>query len=73
MLKEVLNLYRDKFSFDKFYDNLFYNINEWQSEHIQHPNFLRDYPFEKREVVFESQRPCRQGISGLIYLYGMEM
>lgn len=61
MKQEILNLYKSKFNYNKFYDNLFYNIQEWKSEHVQHPRFLYGYPFKKSKVVFEKQKPTESG------------
>jgi len=61
MKAEILDLYKQKFHYDKFYDNLFYNIKTWKDDHIQHSQFLYGYPFSKKCIIFEEQRPTESG------------
>jgi hypothetical protein len=60
-LEKILNMYRAKFGYDMFYDNLFYNIETWPDFHITNSRFLSGYPFEKRKVIFENQRSTESG------------
>jgi uracil-DNA glycosylase len=61
MLENLLNEYKREFKFDKFYDNLFYNMATWPEFHNQNNNFLRDYPWPKEEVIFQPQKPTSVG------------
>ncbi|MCG7856686.1 hypothetical protein MD537_06895 [Flavihumibacter sediminis] len=56
MIENILKAYKKSFIFDYFYDNLFYNIERWPSEHNINDNFLLDYPYTKRTVIFEKQK-----------------
>ncbi len=61
MLENLLNEYKKEFEFDKFYENLFYNITTWPDFHTQNINFLRDYPWPKKEIIFQPQKPTSAG------------
>jgi len=43
MIETLLNLYRQQFPFDRFYDNLLYNISAYPKYHIASQNFLAGY------------------------------
>jgi len=58
MLNEILQLYKSKYQFDKFYDNIFYNISHWQEYHIENQLFLMQYPWPIRNIEFEPQKPA---------------
>lgn len=60
-IEQILTVYKDKFKFDNFYDNLFYNMATWPDKHFQNNNFLRDYPWPKKVIIFQPQKPTVRG------------
>lgn len=43
MIEQILSLYHGIFPFEKFYDNLLYNIKTYPQHHIVNPTFLKGY------------------------------
>lgn len=61
MISQILKLYKDKFGFIKFYDNVRFNIGEWKEFHIQNETFLQGYKSEIPTTEFAGRISTKEG------------
>lgn len=52
MIEELLTHYKRKFPFDKFYDNLLYNISTYPDCHIASKTFLKGYISQTQTIQY---------------------